>query len=199
MTHIPAKTPRLPEIDVSRLTPDQKKAYDAIVSGPRGEVVGPLRVWLNSPTLADRAQALGQYARYDSVLPLQQSELAIIVTARIWSSGFEWAHHAPIAISAGISQADVDLISRAQCPRFSDPVLQAIFNFAVELHRDRQVSDQTFGAALAVLGQQGVVDLVGICGYYTLISMTINAFNVPDGSGPSLPVLDIEPAAFFRN
>ena len=199
MTQQHAKTPRLSDIDVSRLSPDQKEAYDAIVSGPRGEVVGPLRVWLNSPTLADRAQALGQYARYDSVLPMQQSELAIIVTARIWSSGFEWAHHAPLAVSAGISDENVDLIGQAKKPHFEDRTLQAIFDFAVELHRDRRVSDQSFGAALATLGQQGVVDLVGICGYYTLISMTINAFNVPDGTGPALPVLDIEPAAFFRD
>ena len=199
MTQQHAKTPRLSDIDVSRLSPDQKKAYDAIVSGPRGEVVGPLRVWLNSPTLADRAQALGQYARYDSVLPIQQSELAIIVTARIWSSGFEWAHHAPLAVSAGISDENVDRIGRAKKPHFEDRTLQAIFDFAVELHRDRRVSDQSFHAALATLGQQGVVDLVGICGYYTLISMTINAFNVPDGTGPALPVLDIEPAAFFRD
>jgi len=180
------------------LTDRQREVIDTIKSGPRGAVQGPLRVWVHSPELADRAQALGQFARYDTTLSPVQSELAILVTARIWSSGFEWAHHAPIAAREGLPEAVIAAIARANRPQFDDPVLEAIFDFVVELHRDRDVTQPTFDAALRQIGQVGVVDLTGICGYYGLISMTINAFRVPDGEGPELPTLDAPVEAFFR-
>ena len=180
------------------MSAQQRAVHDAIISGPRGKVVGPLRVWLNSPGLADKAQALGQYARYDSVLPPRLSELAIVITARMWSAPFEWNHHAPLAIAAGVPQSAVDQIGQAQTPDLADADSRAVAAFAIELHRDRKVSDATFDAARTVLGDQGVVDLVGICGYYTLISMTINAFHVPDDEGPALPSLAIALDAYFR-
>jgi 4-carboxymuconolactone decarboxylase len=189
---------RLPELDESTLTPQQRAVFDAIVSGPRGSVQGPLRVWLQSPGLAARAQSLGQYARYDSLLPPHLSELAILVTARVWSSGFEWSHHAPIALAAGIPEAAVEAIGHARRFTFADPQMQAVFDFAVELQRDRLVGDVAYEAALRVLGQAACVDLVGICGYYTLISMTINTFDVPDGEGPKLPALTIPVGEYFR-
>ena len=182
----------------ARMTDAQRRVHDAIASGPRGAVVGPLGVWLNSPGLAERAQALGQFARYDSALPLVQSELAILVTARIWSSGFEWSHHAPIALEAGLPEAAVAAIGRAERAGFDDPALAAIFGFVVELQRDRTVTDATYRAAEAALGQVALVDLVGICGYYGLISMTINAFAVPQGEGPALPDLDVPAEQMFR-
>jgi 4-carboxymuconolactone decarboxylase len=190
---------RLPVLDEGRLTADQQHVFDQIVSGPRGTVVGPLRVWMQSPGLAEKAQALGQYARYDSVLPAILSELAILVTARIWSSGFEWTHHVPIALAAGVPADAVAAIGAARRFAFADARMQAVCDMAVELHRDRRVTDATYAAALAALGQQAVVDLVGICGYYTLISMTINTFDVPDGDGPVLPVLDRPPSDYFRD
>ncbi|SEM89477.1 4-carboxymuconolactone decarboxylase [Loktanella fryxellensis] len=190
---------RLPHLDEGALSAAQQAVFDAIVNGPRGRVVGPLRVWLQSPALADRAQALGQYARYDSTLTPAQSEIAILVTARIWSAGFEWTHHAPIAMDAGVPQHAVTAIGLARRVMLDDPAWQAVFDFAVELHRDRRVTDATYDAALATLGQQGCVDLVGICGYYTLISMTITTFDVGDGDGPALPALDLAPHAMFRD
>lgn len=190
--------PRLPDAEDGPLSDRQRDVIDRIKSGPRGAVQGPLRVWVHSPELADRAQALGQFVRYDSALSPIQSELAILVTARVWSSGFEWSHHAPIAARAGLSDQAIEAIARARRPDFGDPTLQAIFDFSVELHRDRDVCDATFEAALAEIGQVGVVDLTGICGYYTLISMTINAFRVPDGQGPVLPALDIPVEDYFR-
>lgn len=189
---------RHPFLDETALTPAQQEVFDAIASGPRGIVEGPLRVWVQSPGLAAKAQALGQYARYDSVLPHHLSELAILVTGRYWSSGFEWAVHAPIALAAGVPESAIESIARAQRFVFNDPQMQAVFDFAVELHRDKSVSDQTYAAAEKALGLQACVDLVGVCGYYTLISMTINAFDVPDGDGPALPKLDMAPAAYFQ-
>lgn len=189
---------RLPILDEAALTPRQKQVFDAIANGPRGTVVGPLRVWLQSPGLAERAQALGQYARYDSVLPMHLSELAILVTARVWSSGFEWSHHAPIALASGVPAEAIAAIGMGRRFQFGDAQMQAVFDFAVDLHRDRRVGDVAYGAALAALGQEACVDLVGICGYYTLISMTINTFDVPDGDGPRLPALDGPVSDYFR-
>ena len=197
MTDLPgAARYRGPDFDA--LTPEQTAVADAILSGPRGEVVGPLRVWLTNPNLAQTAQALGQYARFDSSLPPYRSELAILVTARYWSSGFEWAHHAPLAIAAGHTQTVVDDIAAARRPDLPDETARAIFAFAAELHRDKRVSDAAYATAERLLGPAGCVDLVGICGYYTLISMTINAFEVPPGEGPALPRLDLPPERYFR-
>lgn len=189
---------RLPLLDEAALTSDQHKIYDAIASGPRGTVAGPLRVWLQSPELAAKAQVLGQYARYDSVLPSHLSELAILVTARYWSSGFEWTHHVPIALNAGVPEHAVQAIGDAKRVTFDDRQAQAVFDFAVDLHVDKKVGDAAYAAAEQALGVQGCVDLVGICGYYTLISMTINVFDVPDGDGPVLPMLDMAIGEYFK-
>ena len=188
---------RHPKLVENALSAEQKVIYDKITSGPRGAVVGPLRVWLQSPGLANQAQSLGQYVRYDSVLSQALSELAILVTARYWSSGFEWSHHVPIALDAGVPSEAVEAISRAKRYAFEDAEMQAVFDFAVELHLLKNVSDAAFDKAFTLLGQQACVDLVGICGYYTLISMTINVFDVPDGEGPELPVLDVGLSDYF--
>lgn len=189
---------RIPQLDKSALTRDQQEIYDAILTGPRGTVVGPLLVWLQSPGLAAQAQALGQYVRFDSVLPEHLSELAILVTARYWSSGFEWCHHVPIALESGVPEAAVKAIGCAKFFNFQDAKMRAVFSFVVELNLSKRVSDQSYAAAKQVLGLQGCVDLVGICGYYTLISMTINVFDVADGDGPALPKLDIATNDYFK-
>jgi len=188
---------RIPDIADEPLSPRQRAVHDQIASGPRGEVVGPLRIWLHSPELADKAQALGQFARYDSSLSPILSELAILVTARLWSSGFEWAQHVPWAQKAGLAESIIAALGRARRPEFVVPEQAAVFAYTVELQRDRQVSDETHHMAASALGRRGLVDLVGICGYYGLISMTINAFRVPDGSGPRLPAVSIPASEMF--
>src|ERR671926_1015872 len=110
--------PRLPDIVVENLTPEQRRVYDAIKSGPRGVVQGPLRVWLNSAELADRAQALGAFCRYGTVLEPRLSELAIITTGAYWKAGFEWAVHAPIALEAGLDPKVVEAIRKGEPPHF---------------------------------------------------------------------------------
>ncbi len=192
-------TARYPGPAPDALTPAQAEQAAVIAAGPRGEVVGPLRVWLTHPALAASAQRLGQYARYDSSLPPVLSELAILVTARIWSSGFEWAQHAPIAAAAGHGATVIAAIAAGRVPDLVDEAARAVFDFAVELHRDKRVSDATYARTEAALGIAGCVDLVAICGYYTLISMTINAFTLADGDGPSLPATDLAPHEMFRD
>lgn len=185
--------------DPKQLNEDQTTVYQTILDGPRGEVVGPLKVWLKSPSLAMKAQDLGKFARYETSLSPVMSELAILVTARIWSSGFEWSHHAPIALATGLEQHVVDALSFAKIPVFNDEKLKLIFQFCVELHRDHKVSDTTYLKAYETLGETTVIELVAICGYYGFISMTINSFAVPDGEGPSLPELDIPAHLMFKS
>jgi len=175
------------DIDPDALTPEQRAVHDAILSGPRGKVEGPLRVWLLSPGLADRAQALGAFCRYGTTLPPRLSELAILTTGAFWKSGFEWAVHAPIAARAGLSDEVIEAIRQGRTPAFDLADEAAVHAFARELHADHAVSDATYARAVGELGVQGVVDLVGILGYYTLISMTINAFQVPLPDGAADP------------
>ena len=170
--------PRIEPLDPETLSPEARRVHDTIVSGPRGKVQGPLRVWLESPELADRAQALGAFCRYGSTLPPRLSELAIIVTGAFWRAGFEWHVHAPLAREAGISEDAIDAILHESAPSFDKDDERAVHAFTQELLTTRSVGDATYAAALAALGQRGVVDLVGIIGYYGLISLTINAFDV---------------------
>lgn len=179
---------RIPPLDLEALNPRQREVYDAIASGPRGRVRGPLAIWLHRPDLADRAQALGRYCRYDTSLPPRLSELAILATARVWMSEFEWAAHKPIALKAGVSGEIVEAIRTGQDPVFDQADENIVYRFSVMLHTQRKVSDEVYDRAVEVLGRDAVVDLTGLLGYYTLISMTINVFEVPppDGLAPEL-------------
>ena len=179
--------PRIPDIDPATLTPEQKRIHDEIVSGPRGKVEGPLRVWLTSPGLADRAQALGAFCRYGTSLDQRLSELAILVTGAYWRAGFEWHVHAPIAIKAGLDAAAVEAIRVDKVPKLERDDEKAVYAFARELLTTRRVSDETYAMAESTLGRLAAVDLVGVLGYYGLISMTINAFEVPVPSGAKEP------------
>ncbi|MFT4096031.1 MAG: carboxymuconolactone decarboxylase family protein [Rhodoblastus sp.] len=179
--------PRLPDLDPAALDAEQKRIYDEIVSGPRGKVEGPLRVWLTSAGLADRAQALGAFCRYGTSLPPRLSELAILVTGAYWQAGFEWHVHAPIALSAGLDPSAVEKIRAGAEPELAQDDEKAVYAFSRELLTTRRVSDQTYAFAEKVLGRRALVDLVGVLGYYGLISMTINAFEVPVPDGAKEP------------
>ncbi len=164
---------------VESLTEEQKEIHDTIVSGPRGHVVGPLRIWLNNPGLARSAQTVGEYARYGTSLSKGLSELAIITTGRVWSSAFEWEHHAPLAIEGGIDPENVNIISMGQRPNFTKAEEEAVFDFAAEANILKNVSDNTYNNLVNILNETAAIDIVGICGYYSLISMTLNVFKVP--------------------
>jgi len=180
---------RIPTLNPDDLDADQRAVYDAIANGPRKGVRGPLAVWLHRPLLADRAQALGRYCRYDSSLPPRLSELAILFMGRYWLAEYEWAAHKPFALEAGVSPAVVDAIRDGLNPPFVQRDEALVFAFLTQLHAQRQVDDDLYAKLVEVIGKDGVVDLVGIAGYYTLISMTIKAFNVPPPAGatPELP------------
>ena len=138
---------RLPELDPEKFSAEQKKVHDAILAGPRGKVVGPLKVWLNNPGLAEHAQALGAYARFNSSLPPRLSELAICMTGAFWKANFEWFAHAPMAITAGIDPAAIEAIRTGATPKFTKSDEQAIYDFTRELLTTRRVSAATFERA----------------------------------------------------
>jgi 4-carboxymuconolactone decarboxylase len=175
--------PRLPELSLETMSGEQKRVHGIIASGPRGQVRGPLAVWLRRPDLAERAQALGEYCRYNSSLPKRLSELAILVTARHWRAEFEWFAHRGHALGAGLPEEIVEAIRTGQAPDFADPQDQAVYDISTAIYRDRRLTDEVYARARSVLGEDGLVDLIGVLGYYALISMTINAFEVSPPRG----------------
>jgi 4-carboxymuconolactone decarboxylase len=172
-------TDRLPPIPEAQWTDAQRAEAQAIIDGPRGALVSPFIPLMRSPELMAHAQRMGEYLRYRSTLPLRLSELAILITARHWSQQVEWAIHVPIAQKAGVAASTIEAIAQGRQPQAMADDEAALYAFCTELHHNRGVSDATWARALALFGEQGVVDLTGINGYYTLLSMVMNASRTP--------------------
>ncbi|TPG53770.1 carboxymuconolactone decarboxylase family protein [Roseomonas nepalensis] len=179
---------RIPLPGPDELSPEQRKVYDSVVAGPRGQVIGPLRAVIHSPDLAARWSALGEILRFGTVLPKRLNELAIVVTGRRWSSQVEWWVHARVAAEAGIPQSAIDAIRRGEPPVFDDPEEALVYEFARALQLEGRVPPATYDAARALWGARGVVELTAVIGYYTMVSMTLNAHEIPlpDGVAPVL-------------
>ena len=176
---------RFPALAPEAMSPAQRQAAEAIAAGPRGGLRGPFNAWLRSPELADRAQRLGEYLRFRSSVPKRLNELAILITARAWDAEFEWHAHYPLALRAGLDPAIAADIAAGKRPAVMAEDEAAVFDFATELRRDKRVSEAVFARAKAALGEQGVVDLIGVLGYYDLVSMTLNVAQVkPPEPGP---------------
>ena len=186
---------RLQRLTPDTMTPEQRRVHDMIASGPRGRVEGPLLAWLQSPGLAERAQELGAFCRYGTRLSPRLSELAILVTAEHWRAQYEWYAHAPIAAKAGHTAENIEALRTGRQPSFKEEDERIVYDYARELLRNRFVSDATAARAHKAFGDGGVVDLVGILGYYGLISMTINAFQVPLPAGEKNPFEGLPPNA----
>lgn len=182
-------TDRLLPIPLDAMTPAQREAAQAIVDGPRGALYGPFVPLLRSPELMGHAQRLGEYLRYRSAIGVRLSELVILVTAREWNQQVEWAIHAPIAAQVGIPQTVIDAIARRERPQAMLVDEEVVYDFCIELHHDKRVSDRTYAEALAHFGEQGVVDLMGLNGYYTLLAMVLNTAQTaaPASSAEPLP------------
>lgn len=180
---------RLAPLDLANLTPEQKEVADAIMAGPRGGLRGPFEAWLRSPVLADRAQRLGEFSRFHTSLPKHLVEFAIILTGKHWKAQFEFFAHARLAVEAGLPRETVEAVRTGERPVFRDAAERAVYAFVTEYFATNRVSDSTYQQALAVLGgERGVVDLIGIVGYYGLVSMTLNVFDVGLPEGEPLPL-----------
>ena len=182
---------RFPELKPEQYDADQKRVAQEIASGPRGSVRGPFLPLLHAPGLAGPAQQAGAYLRYKSSLPAMLNEFAILITARFWTAQYEWHAHRKLALEAGLDAKVADQVARGERPSGLSAEQTAVYDFCSELHRDHNVSDKSFEAVVAKFGRKGAMDLIGICGYYTLISMVLNVSQVPLPAGvePGLPPL----------
>lgn len=179
---------RIKDFTRDEMSEAQRRVADEAASGKRGRMPAPLRAWLHSPEFGARAQRLGEFLRYDTTLGPLLSELAILVTARCWTSHYEWFVHKREAQKAGLDPAIVDAIAHRRGPVFTVSAQQAVYDCASALHENRVIPDAVHAAAVRELGEAGVVELVGVLGYYTLVSMTLNAFDIglPPGETPEL-------------
>jgi 4-carboxymuconolactone decarboxylase len=180
---MPAKrpAPRLALIDEPRMNEAQRALLEAIRSGPRGASItprGPFAVWMHAPDFGHFAQALGGHCRYKTSLPPRLSEFAILCTARLWRAQYEWFAHAPMAEKGGVASKTVEDLRLGRVPKSAPKDERAIYDFVRELYKTRRVSDRTYKRVHSLLGDAVTVELVGILGYYALISMTLNVFRM---------------------
>jgi 4-carboxymuconolactone decarboxylase len=178
------------------MTPEQKRVHDAVVAGPRGQVIGPLRAVIHSPELAERWSSLGEFLRFGTCLPPRLNELAIIVTGRRWSSQIEWWVHARAAAAAGLPDDVIEAIRTGEAPAFADVDDAAIYEYARQLQLNGQVDEATYTAVVKRWGARGAVELTGVIGYYTMVSMTLNAHEIPLPDGVASPVQAPEEGLF---
>ncbi len=183
-----ARTPRMPLIPDAQMTEAQKAAAKDIISGPRGHLVGPFIPLLRSPDFMTRLQKTGEYLRFNSALEPRRSEMVILMTARLWTQAFEWHHHRPIAEKAGLAAEVIDAIAEGRRPTKMAADEAVIYDFVDELSRTRSVSDATYKRAVEAFGERGVIDMIGIHGYYSLLAMVLNVSRapLPDGAKPGI-------------
>ncbi|HEY2136699.1 MAG TPA: carboxymuconolactone decarboxylase family protein [Xanthobacteraceae bacterium] len=189
---IPADNePRFSQLAPDQLNDAQKKVADRILKVSSAGLGGPYSMLLRSPELATRYLGMTDYLRFETSLPHRLNELAILIEARLWDAQYEWWAHYPIALKAGVSEAVANDIKEGRRPTTMKPDEEVVYDVCVELLRDRHLGDATFRRAKEVLGEQQVVDLVAVAGFYVMVSSVIIAgeIGVPNGEAPPLPVL----------
>jgi len=177
---------RLEPLDEESLNPRQRELAERI-SGRRGRLGAPFRIWLRSPELCDRVEALGAFARFEAALPLKYRELGLCLAARAFDSPYPWNAHARKTVEEGIRQEAMDAIAAGSEPSFEDPDDELFYRFCTELLRTRHVSDETFAEAFDRFGEQSLIDTIGVLGNATMLSMCLNTFEVdlPEGVAPA--------------
>ena len=179
---------RMPPIPESEWTPAQKKTAQELISGPRGAVFGPFVPLLRSPEFLSRMQYMGRYLRFDSVLPKAISEFVILLVSRQWNQGFEWHIHHKIAMEVGVARDKVEAIAAGRRPAGMSEAEDAIFEFLREISAHKSVCDETYARVLALYGEQGVIDLTCLCGYYAMLAMVMNVTRTPVPAGDAVPL-----------
>src|SRR5579885_2476965 len=175
--------PRYQELNESQLTDAQRRIWNDCKAGPRGAVPPPVHVWLKSPGLADHAHKLGAHVRFGTQFTPKQTEIAILMTARYWTAQFEWAAHVRLGLQAGLSQQQIDAIAARRTPEFDNPDDRLVYDFCRDYYDDHRVDQATYDRVVARFGEQGIVDLAGLIGYYSFVSVTLNTFEVPPPAG----------------
>lgn len=184
-----ARAPRLKPLTDTDLAGAQIALRDAIASGPRGKMSwgGPFAAWLHAPELGLIAQKLGAYCRYGTTLPPRLSEFAILVTARHWRAQYEWHAHAPIAEKQGVLPETIAQLRTGRPLTKAPKDEKAMHAFILELYKTKRVSQPTYVRLEGMIGTQAMVELVGLVGYYALVAMTLDAFEMPIPEGSALP------------
>ncbi len=180
---------RLPALSLDSLAPEQQSLVDAIKSGPRGQFnnEGPFAAFLHAPAYGVLAQKLGGHLRFNTCVPPRLSEFAILCTGQFWKAQYEWYAHAAIAAKQGVKEATIRDLKAGRAPKSAPRDEMAIYAFIKELYATRRVSNATYTRVHKFLGDAGMVELVGILGYYVLISMTLDVFRMPLPEGAALP------------
>ena len=181
------KPQRIPDLTPDEMDERQRALFEAI-AGPRGGVVrGPFAIWLRHPELVEKANALGNHLRDGTSLATRLSELAILVTARFWGASYEWYAHETLARNAGVEQAVIEAIRDDREPVFDDPEAAIVYRVSRALYCAKEIPDETYREAIEILGRERTVDLIAILGFYTMVAMTLNAFNAPLPDGAADP------------
>ena len=180
---------RFPPIPLEQLNAEQRAVHDAIASGPRGSVRGPFVPLLHSPGFAQQVQSMGEYLRFKTKLPPALLEFAIIITARSWSAHYEWFAHEKLARSAGLEPAIIDAIAAGREPESMSDDQRIVHSFVTQVHRRGTPDDAAFVAARDRFGLAGTLDLLGLCGYYSIVAMVLNTAQImPEGAPPLAPL-----------
>ena len=170
---------RMPPIPRERMTEAQRAAADELIAGPRKAVKGPFIPLLRSPELMARLQRVGEYLRFQSALPARLSEFATLLVARHWTQQFEWTVHVPLAIAAGTSPATIATLREGHRPETMSDVEAVVYDLLAELDGRKSISDTLYAEGVRRLGEQGLLDLLGLVGYFTTISMVLNVARTP--------------------
>jgi 4-carboxymuconolactone decarboxylase len=179
---------RMPPIPADKLTDAQKKVSAEIVAGPRGALVGPFIPLLRSPEFMSRLQKVGEYLRYNTKLGANISEFVILIAARQWTQQFEWDSHESLALKAGVKPEIIAAVAEGRRPAGMSSDEETAHDFCVELHHNRSVSDAAYARVVSRFGEQGVIDIIGLCGYYTMLGMVMNVSRTPLPAGKTPPL-----------
>jgi len=179
---------RMPPMPPEKMTDAQKKAAAEISAGPRGEVKGPYWPILRSPGFMMSVQKVGEYFRFHCPLDKRMNEMAALMGARAWTQQYEWNAHFPIAMKAGLKPAIAEAIADGRRPAAMAEDEEILYDFVTELLANKSVSDPTYDRAVAKFGESGVIDILGILGYYTMLAMIMNVARSTLADGRPLPL-----------
>ena len=179
---------RMPPIAADKLTDAQKKAAETFAEGRGYAVRGPFVPLIRSPEVMLRAKAMGDYLRFKSTLGSRLNEMVILITAREWTQQYEWHAHHALALKAGLDPKIADAIATGDRPVGMAEDEEIAYDMATEILRQKRVSDRTYGRALQKFGDQGVIDLLGVVGYYNFLAIVMNATRtgMPEGAAEPL-------------
>jgi len=182
---------RMPPIPVEKMTAAQRAAIAEFKAARSADLSGPFIPLLRSPEVMNRARAMGDYLRYKSALPPRLSEFVILLTARRWTQQYEWNAHQPLALKGGLNADIVKAVASGRRPERMADDEDAVYTLWDEVQKNQGVSDATYARAVEKLGEQGVIDALGITGYYTMLAMVMNTTRtpLPDGVKPPLEML----------